>query len=296
MIRLAIESGEQEVWNEVAPRLRGASVELIHDGLPPDSLPHHCDAVVFDGSTDARAENVERWLRAGKHVLLVTGSCLSYDVVELGLGVASQCAVQLAIVNPDHYLPSRQAIRRQLDAGNLGEPVLVRIHRWESTATENSQPRGLLGLMVRDLEMASWLIGSQPNSVFCVGRTGDESGSTSGRIVQVHLGFAHGAMALLDWTNRLPPGDRYQTLSVIGSAGAAYADDHQNMQLLYRGGHPKALRTDEGVQQWVTMVQEFVGGVEAGRDLSTSVAAWREVLTVTQAVERSIESRQAILL
>ena len=35
------------------------------------------------------------------------------------------------VINPDRFLPSRQLIRQQIEAGKLGEVGLIRIHRWE---------------------------------------------------------------------------------------------------------------------------------------------------------------------
>src|SRR5262249_16610800 len=162
-----------------------------------------------------------------------------------------------------------------LDAGKLGEVGLVRVHRWGSGASGNP--------MVRDLDLASWLVGKQPNLVYAVGREG---------LIQVHLGFPEGGMALLDSTDRLPRGDASHSLSVIGSAGAAYADDHQNMQLVYRGGHPQAVRADEGARQFTALIQEFADGVQAGRDLSGTPTSWKRVWAVVAAVERSLQSRQ----
>jgi hypothetical protein len=103
-------------------------------------------------------------------------------------------------------------------------------------------------------------------------------------------------MALLACSSALPAGDDYRSLSVIGSAGAAYADDHQNMQLIYRGRHPQAIRAEEGIRQWVNITQDFVDALSSGRDLSSSFLDWQRASAVAQAVEQSLVSRQAISL
>jgi hypothetical protein len=101
-------------------------------------------------------------------------------------------------------------------------------------------------------------------------------------------------MALLDHTYRLPPGDCYHSLSLIGSAGTAHADDHNNMQLLFRGGRPQAVRADEGVLYLSTLLQEFADALNAGRDLSQHLTAWCNALAVEAAVRKSLQTRQAI--
>ena len=48
--------------------------------------------------------------------------------------------------------------------------------------------------------------------------------------------FPEGGMALIDCSRALQPScDPYFSLTVIGSTGAAYADDHHNTNLLYKG-------------------------------------------------------------
>src|SRR5262249_132576 len=116
---------------------------------------------------------------------------------------------------------------------------------------------------------------------------------SGGRFVQVHLGCSGGGMALIDYSDRLPPGDAYQALSVIGSAGAAYADDHQNMQLVYGGGRPRAVRTDEGIRYLAALVQEFVDCLQPGQDTPEDLTSWRTLWAVVRAVEQSLTVRQA---
>ena len=52
-------------------------------------------------------------------------------------------------------------------------------------------------------------------------------------------------MAMIDISTRLPEGDDYYSLSLVGANGSAYADDHYNMQLLYNGG-PAAANPFDG--------------------------------------------------
>jgi predicted dehydrogenase len=292
MVRLAV-SGDESAWHGVASRLLKATIETCFDVARMPAPPEACDAMVFVGHNHPEPELIERCLSAGKHVLLATGPYVSSDVLETLSVAARDAEVRLAIVNPDRFLPSRQVIRQQLDAGCLGAPGLVRLHRWEPAAgrTLDMSPG-----WVRDLELAIWLAGKLPNLVYAIEPVANDRDTLPGPILQIHLGFPEGAMALIDYAACLPAGEGYQSLSVIGSAGAAYADDHQNMQLVYQGGRPRAMRADEGAVQLGAMVQEFVDALHAGHDFAASVSAWRDVLAVVEAVERSLVSRQAIAL
>jgi predicted dehydrogenase len=291
VIRLAVR-GDESTCQDVALRLRGAS---LADRLAADRAtapPDGCDAVVFLESRESDADLMDRCLTAGKHVLLTPRPWLSGDVLER---LAAPKAAQLDVANPDRFAPSRQVIRQVLDEGKLGAPGLIRAHRWESAdAAGESPPAGVPVALASDVDLAVWWMGQPPNLVYALERAGDDAGRASGRLTQVHLGFPGGGMALLDYCDHLPAGDGYQSISLIGSRGAAYADDHQNMQLAYRGGAPRALRVDERGTRFAALVQRFVDALNAGHDLSADDAAWRTVLAVAEVIRRSIASGQAI--
>ncbi len=285
-IRLAACCRDEAAHAGIVARVRGAVVESRADLSQFCGPPDGCDAAILAGATDLAA--VERFLSAKMHVLVVAEPCLSAESIASLSATARNSGVQFAIANPDRYLPSRQLIRKQLLA--LGEPGLVRIHRWHAgAATEVAE---LPDSLLRDIDTALWLMSRRPDLVFAAKSKSDGAG----RFVQIHLGFSHGGMALLDYTNRLPPGDEYTSLSVIAASGAAYADDHQNRQLLYRGGLPEAVQTVERAGQLAAIAQEFVDALQEGRDLSASATTWRDVFAVAGAVVKSLASRQAVTL
>lgn len=296
MIRLAV-NGEDDIDRAVATRLRGATIATCFDASQMTVPPEPCDAVLFIGRRPPQVELIQRCLSASKHVLLATGSWLSSRLLQTLSDAARQAGVQLAVMNPDRFLPSRQLIRQQLDAGKLGDPGLVRIHHWEPTAANDRQQSAELPtLLLRDLDLTLWLFRKFPNSVYAVSSANREQPSGPGLFVQVHLGFPGGGMALIDYSDRLPDGDGYQSLTVIGSAGAAYADDQQNTQLVFRGGQPQAVKAAEGVRQLVTLVQDFADGLNANCDRSSSVSDWHRVMTLADAVQESLQSKRSVPL
>lgn len=295
MIRLTVITEQPAGWQEIGPRIRGATLGLFDAAVQGREPPADCDAVVMTQTGHGGGRFVEASLSAGKHVLLATEPWWSWDDLAAWLAAARRMGVQLAVVNPDHYLPSRQVIREQRGA-HLGTAGLVRVHRWEpADARAVEGVAGLPGPLIRDLELALDLFGGSPDLVYAVEQRAADGGP-AGRLLQVHLGFPDGGMALIGYAGGLPAGDGYQTLSVIGFAGAAYADDHQNVQLLYRGGHPQALKTGETAPQRAALVQEFVDAVASGRDLAAGVAGWRAVLAVADAAGRSLASGRAVPL
>src|SRR5262249_4954427 len=160
-------------------------------GAVVEASPEGCDAVALLGP--AEDAPVATFLTAGKHVLLTAEPWLSGDLLE-AWSAAARAGARLAVVNPDRYLPSRRVIPEQVH-GRLGEPGLVRLHRWAST-----------GALLRDLDLTLWLAGKLPEVVYAAGKEGELAPGDS---VLVHLGFPGGGMALLD-LGCLSPGDGYQ--------------------------------------------------------------------------------------
>lgn len=258
MIRLAIIGAPEQRIHALTPRLRGVA-------LSPEET---CEALVF---FEISLPTLERALQASKPVLIATEHGPARTMLRpLGEMLTRFPDADVAIVNPDRYLPSRQIIHQHLQAGKLGEPGLVRIHRWEAKLQNIA--------MLRDLDTVSWLFKAMPRTIFAVAH---------GRGAVVHLGFATGGMALIDHA-AVPKGGSYQSLSVIGSAGAAYADDQQNTQLAFGGGPAQAIRTDEGVGQWVALAQEFADRVAQGEKAKVD-ADWPALVALSESVQTSLD-------
>jgi predicted dehydrogenase len=281
-IRLLVLHPDEATAAAIAARLRDATVE---PSKPQSHPPENYNAVAFFGIAKIDLS----YLASRTHVLLVAPPCPSLAAIERLTEWARKSEVRLVVVNPDRYLPSRQLLYKQRSA--LGEAGLIRLHRWEPAGI-TSEPNELPDAILRDLDTAIWLVGRKPNRVYAIQQKSD----ATGRTVQVHLGFASGAMALLDYTNCLPPGDTYHSLSLIAANGAAYADDHQNRQLLYLGGTPQAIQTSEEPGHLAAIAQEFVNALREGRDLSANTNAWKDVFAVAESVKKSLASGRAEVL
>src|SRR5262249_41299815 len=169
-----------------------------------------------------------------------------------------------------------QVIRQQLDS-HLGEPGLIRLHRLAPAISP--------ALLFRDLDLVLWLMGRTPEAVHAFGGTDFH---------QVHLGFPGGGMALIGCAAGPAFTEGYSSLSAIARAGAAYADDQANRQLLFTGGAAHALRSGEGVVALASMVQAFIDTLLTGDDLSGELAGWCRVLAVRDAVTQSLATGRAI--
>jgi len=135
-----------------------------------------------------------------------------------------------------------------------------------------------------------------PTEIYAVGRSRPEVPSDDPGYVQVHLGFPDGGMALIDrWTmrGRQPA---YFSLTMIGSNGAAYVDDHHNTQLLYRDDRAVALNAGHGRGHITAQLQEFVDAIEGRREPAITGADGRAATLVAEAVAQSMASGRAARL
>jgi hypothetical protein len=308
MIRLAVCGITEAECDEISRRVRSAAVIPMTDSQFARHDIDFCAAVAILGSRLPAPSDVETWVQSHRPLLLATDSVLSTDGWDLLIDRGAATGGKAFIVNPDHSLPSRQILVDELQGTKFGIPGLIRSHRWEAPLSMTCEgadraldPTGLPAPLVRDIELAMWLKSSGPNVVHAIERPGAESDPCRFGVIQVHLGFSDGGMALLDYADTLPAGDGYQSLSAICSHGAMYADDESNHQLAFLGGRPVAARADESVVAQSRLIQQFVDELllpanTIPRRMTNGIVEWRRTRAVARAVRQSLEDRRAILL
>ena len=240
--------------------------------------PDCCSTVLVHGAADTRLDDAAEAARHGKHVLLqlppVAGAAA---LAALG----EQCAgsgVNLMIGGTLRFLPSQQVLKQRLDSGKLGELGLLRAHRWHAGAGAGSGA-GWQDLAAPYLDLANWLFEDCPERVYARAAGADYG--------QIHLGFRAGGMALIDVSAGLPPGDGYRSVSVIGSTGAGYADDHHNRALLFGGGDPAARDPGEGNHDLAGELADFCAAICERRAPQVTAADAHAALLVAEAAAAS---------
>ena len=247
-------------------------------------------AVIVNTPNDSHAEIAGIAVAAGKHVLVEKPLALSADAAATVRRTAELGGVRLMVAHTLRFMPANAHVRRALDAGELGRPGMLRSHRWlrrfpgppGGWKHDPARSGGLcLHEAVHEIDQALWLIGEQPTHVHAL--AGPE-------LLQIHLGYESGAMAICGIATGLPLGSGYYSLALIGSLGAAYADDHHNVHLLYRGGRPQAFASDQRATAVRAQLDEFASAINEGRDPSVSGAEAVVALRVAEAAAASCES------
>jgi len=286
MVRLALLGDADRADQLMKPMLRveGAKVTVRAAGVNQLGADHDAfDAAIMLFAEDIR--DCEQLVAAGKHLLVPITCRFSTRAIQALSDQCQQHGLCLMAGGTDRFVPSLQAARQSLAADELGEPGLVRIHRW-------SAAKAVTEHLSRDLDLVLSVFQAMPKEVYAVARSvlaPDEPD-----YLQVHLGFAGGGMALIDRSSTLPPGDGYFSFSVIGSAGAAYADDHPNKQLVFRGEHPAAVGTGSEELAALGDLQEFCHAIREQRAPLVTGADWLGATEVAGAVMRSAKSNSVV--
>ena len=289
-IRLALVGFPDDiaVWRDVAMRLRGGCFTVVVDSLEAalNERAAEFDAAVICTPLAQRQAAVQLAAEAQKHILLDSPVSESLQVAEATVDACNQAGVCFAVGRTLRFTPSNLMIRERLSNGSLGDPGLLRVHRWRGM-NDSAHP-GLVERIFPDVDLAICLFGARPTDVYALGRGGDGAAATRDYI-QVHFGFPSGGMAIFDFSAALPTGQGYESLSLIGSTGAAYSDDHNNSHLLFRGGDPEALISDQGSGHFVLELQAFVDAVDKQQQPPVNGDEYLALHQVIDAVARSLQ-------
>lgn len=286
---------EPEPW-DAGPEYACATRHATWDSLLIDARDSF-DAVVLGPGEPSVTALVARLATAGKHILTETPLGANLAEVDRCRSAEELSGILVMASQPLRHLPAIREIKSAVTDERLGQPGLLRVHRWLPTGSELPDVPALR--ILHEVDLALWIFGSLPTHVYAVGPSGEFSlgeCSLGGGFTQVHLGFVGGGMALIDFAFRLPRGAGYFSASLIGSSGAAHADDHHNMQLVFRGGAPAAVPTpSEGVWRRAQL-DEFTHAVLARATPSCSSMAFRNALLVADAISLALSQRRACLL
>ena len=227
--------------------------------------------------------------QAGKHLIVDSRVALSAANLDTLQDAVAAGGAQCVIASSLRYLPGIQVVKEQLDSGNLGEPGLLRIHHWHAWEHDrDSSAKSLPAELSDQIDLGCWLFDGMPTHVYARRQSLD--------YVQLHLGFPNGGMALIDAWRSKQTGPGYFSLSLIGSSGAAYADDHHNMQLMFHDGPITALRTEQEHLAAKNQIEDLLAAVQEQREANRSFDRARQLLNVVAAVQESLENDQAVAM
>ena len=279
---------------ELGAELTSASLgELLADHA--DAV----DAVVISTPNHTHTTLAEQAARAGKHVLVEAPIGLAPSTADAAIDACRTAGVRLMAGASMRFAPAMREVKDCVESGEVGIPGLIRTHRWMAAADHPAHSWQLdparsggpfINEAVHEIDLVGWIFGAPPDTVYALAPDFLNAAS----YLQIHLGYPGGAMAVIDFTTTLPSGDGYRSFNLIGSTGSVYVDDHQNVQLNFRGEHARALVTHGADAAVGAQLQEFVDAVAQDREPSSSAEEGSAALRVAAAAQESAASGRAL--
>lgn len=239
-IHARILSGLHEIHLVAIVDSRAEAVEAL--GTELDATPYQSvDAVLRDDTVEAwliatptptHPSLVRRGLEAGLHVLCEKPLSLEpFEGTELG-DLADRLGRVLQIGFWRRFSPPWSAAKAALDAGAIGEPVMMRLSQWDADPPPPAfcDPKVSGGLAidcgVHEFDLAEWFTGLSVSSVTgrnlrLVDAGVSASGDVDNLIAMLDLG--DGVMATVDLSRNCRYGDDVRT-EILGSQGALLID------------------------------------------------------------------------
>lgn len=189
------------------------------------------DAVIIASATNTHADLMEKTALAGKDIFCEKPIDLDIERVQQCIKVVDESGVKCSLGFNRRFDPSFNQLKKHVDAGDVGALEMVAI-----TSRDPSPPPaqyvavsgGLFrDMMIHDLDMARFLLGEDPVSVFATGSClVDPAIGEAGDIdtAAVTLKTATGKICQISNSRRACYGYD-QRIEVFGSKGAAQAEN-----------------------------------------------------------------------
>ncbi|CAN5297005.1 inositol 2-dehydrogenase [soil metagenome] len=202
--------------------------ELDHRSIIEDPS---IDAVFIASPTPSHTSIAVDALKAGKHVFCEKPISSTVADAERMIAESERNPnLVLMIGQVLRFWPEYVQIKKQIDHGKIGKPVIARTYRANpmpaSKFYEKEELSGgvIVDLGLHDIDFLSWALGPV-SSVFAQG------GNLSGRgdvvdYAQIHFNFESGAIAYLETNWALPDNFPFSTaIEITGTAGMIAADN-----------------------------------------------------------------------
>jgi predicted dehydrogenase len=267
------------------------------------------DAVCISSSTSAHADNVVQCAAAGLDIFCEKPLALTLDDCDRAITATEAAGVQLMIGHVRQFDAGHIEAKAAIEAGAIGQPLVLRAISGDveppppSFADPVVSGGLILDAMYHDLYLARWLLADEPVRAYAeggalvdpaIGAVGDVDNAV------VTLRFARGAIGSL-YVSRTTRYGHDLRVEVIGAEGAVQIGRFRQtpVRLLDRQGvhHDMARTTPDRLgEAFVTELQAFVDGLQAGRRPPVDGDDSRATIAVGLAATRSLHEGQPINL
>jgi myo-inositol 2-dehydrogenase/D-chiro-inositol 1-dehydrogenase len=263
-------------------------------------------AVLVASSTDTHADLCIASAKAGKAIFCEKPIDLSLARVDECIAAVKSAGVPMLVGFNRRFDPSFAALKRRLDRGEIGSLEQVIISSRDPAPPPLAYVKVSGGLfrdmMIHDFDMARWLLGEEPRTLFAaasaiidadIGRLRDVDSAmvvlhtTSGRLCHINnsrraaYGYdqrieVHGSKGRLMAGNLLP------TTVEIANADVVASDKPHHFFL------------ERYAEAYANELDQFIAAVNERRSMPVSAEDGRRALVLAEAAIQSVRSGQAV--
>jgi myo-inositol 2-dehydrogenase/D-chiro-inositol 1-dehydrogenase len=263
-------------------------------------------AVLIASSTDTHARLAIAAARAGKPIFCEKPIDLSLKKVDQCLAEVQKAGVPMFVGFNRRFDPSFSALKRRLDAGEVGAVEQVVITSRDPAPPPLAYLKVSGGMFrdmtIHDFDMARFLLGEEPVSVSAVGSVlvdPEIAGVPDVDSAAITLVTATGKIAQISNSRRAAYGYD-QRIEVHGSAGLARAENLHETTVEVAGeqGFTRAPLMNFFIERYMPAYRDevatFVRGVLDGTPLSPTGEAGLQALILAEAAARSHVERRTV--
>jgi myo-inositol 2-dehydrogenase/D-chiro-inositol 1-dehydrogenase len=264
------------------------------------------DAVFLVTSTPVHGQQIIDALEAGYDVFCEKPLALTMEECDRVLAVADQYPERLVTIGfVRRYDPSYAYAKQKIDEGAIGDPILFRSHSADMDDTaafqvEFSKTSGgvFLDASIHDMDLARWMLGSEVETVYCVGgcylHPGFEQHQDADNATALYR-FKNGAVASITISRTAVHGQETHA-EIIGTKGSLLIGrpPRKNHVEIYDAGgvRTECVRTfyERFEEAFQLEAEEFVNCILAGRPPRVSLRDAAEATRVALAATQSYRS------
>lgn len=300
---VAISDINQEAAQKLADQY-GAEVRTTDAILNDPEI----DMVLVATSTDTHSDLIERATAAGKAVLCEKPVDLSLERARACLETVDKTDRPVMIGFNRRFDPNFSALKNALDQGEIGKPELLSITSFDPAPPPVAYIKVSGGLfrdmMIHDFDMANFLMGEAPVSVFAAGTSIVDSEIGAAGDVDtaiVTLTYADGRIAVIKNSRRAVYGYD-QRVELLGSTGLLQAQNMLENTVVkstvdgVTGAKPTYFFLERYMPAYANEWGAFVEAVSAQSDMPVSLRDGVSALTIAEAATRSAKSGMPVSL
>ncbi len=275
------------------------------------------DIVAIGSPSGVHAEQGIAAARRGLHVLVEKPLDITTDKADALIEAADRANVKLGVFFQDRMRPSVQQIKRHIDAGELGAPVLISGHvkwyrppeyyrdsRWRGTWALDGGG-ALMNQAIHTVDLMVWLFGpvARVNGATATRLHAIEVEDTAAAVFE----FASGALGLIEAGTSIAPGYP-RRLEVTGAQGTIVLEhdrlarvDLRSVKSDISGATPDRVESasspvvsDASAHQRV--IEDFIRAIETDRTPACDGREGRRSVEVVQAIYESARDHRPVVL